>query len=76
MWAMKYMGRRWMDYKDERYEVRIGMELMEKCETTHFELRPSVLFVRLHEDKDICCLFPEDICIIKKIEKQIDVLLL
>ena len=73
---MKYMGRRWMDYKDVRYEVRIGMELMEKCETTHFELRPSVLFVRLHEDKDICCLFPEDICIIKKIEKQIDVLLL
>lgn len=73
---MKYMGRRWMDYKDERYEVRIGMELMEKCETTHFELRPSALFVRLHEDKDICCLFPEDICIIKKIEKQIDVLLL
>ena len=73
---MKYMGRRWMDYKDERYEVRIGLELMEKCETTHFELCPSALFVRLHEDKDICCLFPEDICIIKKIEKQIDVLLL
>lgn len=73
---MKYIGRRWMDYKDERYEVHISMELIEKCETTHFELRPSALFVKLHEDKYICCLFPEDICIIKKIDKKIAVLLL
>lgn len=73
---MQYMGRRWMDYKDEKFEVAITMELLEKCETTHFELRPSRVVAKLYSDKDICCLFPEDICIIKKIERNIDILLL
>lgn len=72
---MKYMGRQWIYYR-ERFEVKITTMLLEQCMTTHFSLRPSFLFVRLHREKDMCCLFPEDICIIKQVERNIEISLL
>lgn len=73
---MQHKGRQWIHYRDEHYEVTITTQLLEHCETTHFNLRPSQLFAKLHKENDICCIFPEDICITKKIEHNIDVSLL
>jgi len=73
---MKYIGRQWIRIRDERYEVVVSEFLLEQCVTTHFELRPSSLFAKIHKGKEISCLFPEDICIIKEVENRIDISLL
>lgn len=73
---MRYIGRQWIRIRQERFEVVFSEFLLEQCVTTHFELRPSSLFAKIHKGKEIACLFPEDICIIKEVEKRIDISLL
>lgn len=73
---MQYMGRLWILKKEERMEVKVSYMLLEKCVTTHFLFRLSPLFVLSHKEKDICFLFPEDICLIKQAEREIEISLL
>lgn len=73
---MQYMGRLWIHQKDGRFEVNVSFLLLEKCVTTHFSFRLSPLFVLLNKEKDICFLFPEDICLIKQTEREIEISLL
>jgi len=74
--TMKYMGRQWIRYKEAHFEIQIPMELIEKCMTTHFLLCPSTLFAILFKEKDMAFLFPEEICIIRKVEQNIEISLL
>lgn len=69
---MRYMGRVWIHHHEERFEVHISEWLMEQCVTTHFKLRPGLLLVKLHKKSQLCCLFPEDICIMLQVERNID----
>ncbi len=69
---MRYMGRVWIHHHKERFEVHISDWLIEQCVTTHFNLRPGLLFVKLHKKSQLCCLFPEDICMMLQVEKNID----
>ena len=62
--------------KEEGYEVSIPESTFEKCVTTHFLLCPGFLFVAFHKGENISCLFPEDICIMKPIESNIEISLL
>lgn len=73
---MQYMGRLWIHEKDGRFEVNVSFLLLEKCVTTHFCFRLSPLFILFHKGKDICFLFPEDICLIKQAEREIEISLL
>ncbi|MBQ8039375.1 MAG: hypothetical protein IJ274_05835, partial [Lachnospiraceae bacterium] len=73
---LKYIGRRWVRYEKEHFVVRIPMEIIEKCTTTHFLLCSSVLFTSLFKEKDIAFLFPEEICIIRKVKRNIEISLL
>ncbi len=73
---MQFIGLQWIYHRDERYEVHFADVLIEKCVTTHFTLRPGPLFVLLHKDEQISCLFPEDICIVLPIKKEMDFSLL
>lgn len=73
---MEYMGRPWIYGKEEGYEVSIPESTFEKCVTTHFLLCPGFLFVAFHKGENISCLFPEDICIMKPIESNIEISLL
>ena len=73
---MQYMGRLWIQERDGRFEVNVSFLLLEKCVTTHFCFRLSPLFVLFNKKKDICFLFPEDICLIKETEREIEISLL
>jgi len=73
---LKYIGRQWIRYKEVHFETKISMEMIEKCMTTHFLLCPSILFTALFKEKDIAFLFPEEICIIRKVERNIEISLL
>jgi len=73
---MKYIGRQWIRKREERYEVVFPECLLEKCVTTHFMFKPGRLFVKLHQIKEICILFPEDICMTKQVDKTMEVCLL
>ena len=74
--GMHYLGRLWIRHRDERYEVRFTEEVLEKCVTTHFYLRPSFLFRIKHKGITLSLIFPEDICIALPIEKEMDFSLL
>lgn len=74
--GMHYLGRLWIRHRDECYEVRFTEELLEKCVTTHFYLRPSFLFRIKHKGITLSLLFPEDICIALPIEKEMEFSLL
>ena len=73
---MRYLGRVWIHRKKEYFEVRFSEALLEKCVTTHFNLRPCRLFVGLHKKEQMCCLFPDAICITLQIERNMDFLLI
>ena len=73
---MQYMGRLWIRERDGRFEVNVSFLLLEKCVTTHFCFRLSPLFILFNKKKDICFLFPEDICLIKQAEREIEISLL
>lgn len=72
----RYLGRQWIRHHDERYEVRFTEELLERCVTTHFYLRPFILFWMKHKGTMLSLLFPEDICIVQPIEKEMEFSLL
>ena len=73
---MKFISLQWIHAKEERYEVHFTQLLLEQCVTTHFLLRPGCLFVALHKDAQLSCLFPEDICITLSVQKEMDFSLL
>lgn len=73
---MKFISLQWIHAKEERYEVHFTQLLLEQCVTTHFLLRPGCLFVALHKDTQLSCLFPEDICITLSVQKEMDFSLL
>ena len=73
---MRYIGRVWIRRKKDYFEVHFGEALLEKCITTHFNLRPCRLFAGLHKKEQLCCLFPDDICITLEIERNMDFLLI
>ncbi len=73
---MEFVGLQWIHAKEERYEVHFTELLLEQCVTTHFLLRPGCLFVALHKDAQLSCLFPEDICITLPVQKDMDFSLL
>lgn len=73
---MRYIGRIWIRRHKDHFEVRFGETLLDKCVTTHFNLRPCRLFVGLHKKEQMCCLFPDAICITLQIERNMDFLLI
>ena len=73
---MHYLGRLWVHHRDECYEVRFTEVMLEKCVTTHFCLRPSLLFLLKRKREMLSLLFPEDICITLPVSKEMDFSLL
>ncbi len=73
---MEFVGIQLIRKKDERYEVHFMELLLKQCVTTHFLLRPGCLFIALHRDAQLSCLFPEDICITLPVSKEMDFSLL
>jgi len=73
---MKFMALQWIHAKEGRYEVHIDESLLEQCVTTHFVLRPGCLFVFFHKNEQLSCLFPESVCILLSIQKEMDFSLL
>ena len=73
---MEFVGIQRIRKKEERYEVHFTEILLEQCVTTHFLLRPGCLFVALHKDAQLSCLFPEDICLTLPVQKEMDFSLL
>lgn len=73
---MEFVGIQRIRKKEERYEVHFTELLLEQCVTTHFLLRPGCLFVALHKDAQLSCLFPEDICLTLPVQKEMDFSLL
>lgn len=59
---MCYVGRRWISFAEDRYEVKVPETLLEKCETTQFCFKPAWGFVQLHEDEEMFFYFPENVC--------------
>jgi len=73
---MEYIGRQRIRYGKYYFEIRIPMESIDKCMTTHFIFRPSFLFIILFKENDMAFLFPEEICMIKRVERNIEISLL
>lgn len=73
---IEFVGIQRIRKKEERYEVHFAQTLLEQCVTTHFSLRPGYLFVALHKDAQLSCLFPEEICITIPVSKEMDFSLL
>lgn len=73
---MEFIGILHIRKKEERYEVHFRETMLEKCVTTHFLLRPGALFAALHKDVELSCLFPEELCIVLAIQKEMDFSLL
>jgi len=73
---MRYLGRLWIHHREDGYEVRFTEAWMEKCVTTHFCLKPSLLFLIKRKDATLSLLFPEDICITLAVSKEMDFSLL
>ncbi|MBQ3516527.1 MAG: hypothetical protein IJA29_04810, partial [Lachnospiraceae bacterium] len=73
---MEFVGIQRIRKKEERYEVHFTELLLEQCVTTHFLIRPGCLFVALHKDAQLSCLFPEDICLTLPVQKEMDFSLL
>ena len=73
---MEYIGRMRVRYNEYYFEVRIPMESIDKCVTTHFLFQPSFLFFVLFREKDMVFLFPEEICMIKRMKRNIEISLL
>lgn len=69
---MRFVGRLWIHNKEGRYELHFSEAFLERCATTHFNLRPTLFFVGLHKGAGMCCLFPEDICITLTLKKNMD----
>jgi len=69
---MRFVGRLWIYNKEGRYELHFSEAFLEWCVTTHFILRPSLLFAGLHRNMTMCCLFPEEICITLIIKRMMD----
>lgn len=73
---MEYIGRQRIRYYECYFEVEIPMESIDRCVTTHFLFRPSLLFKILFLEKDMMFVFPEEICIMKHVERNIEISLL
>ena len=73
---MEFVGISRIRKREERYEVHFTELVLEQCVTTHFLLRPGCLFVTLHKDAQLSCLFPEDICLTVPVQKEMDFSLL
>ncbi len=73
---MVYLERIWVGCKDEYFEVRISEYLLDQCVTTHLCIKADSLFVECNKGKNICFLLPGGICIRKKIERNMELLLL
>ena len=73
---MEFVGISQIRKREERYEVHFTELVLEQCVTTHFLLRPGCLFVTLHKDAQLSCLFPEDICLTVPVQKEMDFSLL
>jgi len=73
---MKYIGRQRIQYKKEHFEVMVPMEWIERCVTTNFLFCSGGLLPILFRKKDIAFLFPEEICVIRKVKRNIEISLL
>lgn len=73
---MEYVGRQRIRYNEFYFEIVIPMESIDKCVTTHFLFCPSLLFIILFREKDMAFLFPEEICMIKQVKRNIEISLL
>lgn len=74
--SMEYICRKWIHSREDRYEVEIPASVVEQCVTTHFQFRPGILFVKLHEKEEMYFLFPDDVCETLPVEQKMDVSLL
>lgn len=73
---IRYLGRRLIHYREGHYIVQIPESTLEQCMTTHFCFCPSWLFVRLHGKEDMQFVFPEQLCVTKRIKEKMEISLL
>ena len=73
---INYLERLWIIYKEEHFEVRIPDSLLERCVTTHLCIKPDILFTEFNSGKNICFLLLDGICISRKVEQNMDILIL
>ena len=69
---MQYMGRTWIHNREKHYEVDISQSVMERCETTYLEFRPSALFAKMHGGEEMHFLFPDGVCVTLPIAQKIE----
>lgn len=71
-----YVGKQWIKRKESHYEVTINEFIWEQCNTTHFQMKPSKLFLLIHKEEELYFLFPKDRCVCLKCQEIMDVVIM